>query len=139
MTLAAALAGIGLLALVIAFIWWLVSWGRKDDAALRAQDGRIDELRRSIDARDQAITALQDDAVRSKAALAAAEKQRATAIALVEKIGKDNPGAVAGAIRDQLDRLRALQAVVPGVPATASGEGDHGDDAVHDRAGLPGE
>lgn len=137
MTVAAALGATGLLVLVVAFIWWLVSWGRKDEEQLRAGDARIDELGRAVEDRDRTIATLQDEAKRDKAALAAAEKQRATAIQLVEKVAKDSPSAVSAAIRSQLERLQALSRV-PQVPAGAAGEGGGGEGAVHDGTDVPG-
>ncbi|MBT8453012.1 MAG: hypothetical protein KJO40_13670 [Deltaproteobacteria bacterium] len=116
---AVALGGFAVIALQIAFTWWLVRWGRNDERELRRQQSRIDELDRAVEDRDIALAGAQAALGREKAALSAAEKQCASAIKLVEKMATDNPRAVTTAIREQLARLQALSQVRD----TPAGEG----------------
>lgn len=125
-----AVGGFGVIALQIAFSWWLVKWGRKDEGELRVQQSRIDELDRAVEDRDIALAGAKSALARERAALSAAEEQRASAIKLVETLAADNPGAVADAIREQLARLQALSRV-PKVPAGPAGDGDREADPVH--------
>jgi hypothetical protein len=127
---AVAIGGFGVIALQIAFSWWLVKWGRKDEEELRVKQSRIDELDRAVEDRDIALAGAQSALAREKSALSAAEEQRANAIKLVEKMAADNPRAVTDAIREQLARLQALSRVSE-VPAAPAGEGDREAGAVH--------
>lgn len=129
-TAAAALGAIGLVALLVGFGWWLVAWGRKDEGELRSRESRIDELERAVEDRDRAIAHWEQASVRDKAALAATEEQRASAIKLVEELAAKSPAVVSHAIRDQLARLRALSQV-PKVPPSPAGEAGGGTGGVH--------
>lgn len=136
----AALGGIGLSVMAVAFCWWTARWARSavergDRQADRANDEatrkrqlelHADELRDSIRERDTAIETLEDDLHREQAARSELEGSLNETIEAMSKDG--NMAAVAVGIRSHLERLRSLsQRKLPEVrsenPPTEGGDG----------------
>jgi len=125
---AVAIAGFSALVLAISFIWWLVSWGRKNEGELRARDKQIADYKASNADIIRSLEGVEQTLAAERRATRAAERQRDEALNLAQALAAKSPAALTDAIRAQLQRLQVLVQEVP-ASATAESGGEAG--SVH--------
>jgi len=113
-----------LVAAAIVLSFWMARWARSSHAELVAGEGerhtlrlRVDELTGHVQDRDRAIKDKTDELERERATRTLAQQHRDEALKLIDKLAAKSPAVISGAIRTQLERLRAL--AVPDVPVAA--------------------
>jgi hypothetical protein len=128
-------AGAVALAIVVAFVWWLVEWGRSGSDDARAHHVRAAELAGDVRQRDALVADLQQQRDRAYAARKVAEEAAHRAIARLARLG------TSADLVDSLNtELRAL-ATLSELSAPAAGASAADRDlvaSVHDAAPAAG-
>jgi hypothetical protein len=132
--LGAAIAGAVGLVVLVAFVWWLVAWGRGADADARGHHVRALELAGAVADRDELVTTLTGERDREHAARKTAEEAARRAL---ERLSKSADAAdLVDALNDELARLSTLPELsrVPTPAPAAAGRGRTGEGELHGAA-----